>query len=183
MSDGAGLAPSRTMAPQSVPTARFIEDVDKELAGGSAEDLIAKLNANYQTYLMIEQRLMQRRASLSGKLPEVQKTLDALLMLQQRHNAEEEVLFHFGLGSQVFAKARVKPRTKASLWLGAGVLLEYPLEEAIELLERNLSNCKANMETAKQDLDQIKDFKTTTEVNIARVYNHDLVNRRKGAKT
>lgn len=45
-----------------------------------------------------------------------------------------QVVFHFGLGSQVYAKAKVKRSTKASLWLGAGVLLEYPLEEAIELL-------------------------------------------------
>lgn len=60
-------------------------------AGGAAEDLIAKLNENYQTFSMIEQRLMQRRASSSGKLPEVQKTLDALLMLQERHAAEDEV--------------------------------------------------------------------------------------------
>ncbi len=48
------------------------------------------------------------------------------------------------------------------------------------LQEQNLGNCKANLETAKNDVDLIKDFKTTTEVNIARVYNHDLLLKRKG---
>jgi hypothetical protein len=41
---------------------------------------------------MVEQQLIQRRARLSGKMPEIQKTLDALLMLQQRHRDEQEVL-------------------------------------------------------------------------------------------
>ena len=47
-----------------------------------------------------------------------------------------QVLFHFGLGAQVYAKARVKPMTKASLWLGSGVMLEYPIDEAVQLLVR-----------------------------------------------
>ena len=45
-----------------------------------------------------------------------------------------QVLFNFELGNQVYAKARVKPTTKASLWLGADVMLEYPLDEATQLL-------------------------------------------------
>lgn len=52
----------------------------------------------------------------------------------------------------------------------------------VSLQERNLSNCKANIESAKKDLDLIKDYKTTTEVNIARVYNFDLVAKRKRVK-
>eukprot|EP00208_Stichococcus_sp_RCC1054_P007184 CAMPEP_0206141858 /NCGR_PEP_ID=MMETSP1473-20131121/14422_1 /ASSEMBLY_ACC=CAM_ASM_001109 /TAXON_ID=1461547 /ORGANISM="Stichococcus sp, Strain RCC1054" /LENGTH=167 /DNA_ID=CAMNT_0053536587 /DNA_START=147 /DNA_END=647 /DNA_ORIENTATION=+ len=167
MAEGSGQAEAR-QGP-SIPEAKFIEDVEKELAGKPAEDAIAQLNEHYQIYTMWEQRLMQRRAQLSGKLPEIQKTLDALLMLQKRREEEQEVLFHFGLGAQVYAKARVKPTTKASLWLGAGVMLEYPIDEAVQLLEQNLGNCKANLETAKKDVDLIKDFKTTTEVNIARV--------------
>ncbi len=47
-----------------------------------------------------------------------------------------QVLFNFELGNQVYAKARVKPTSKANLWLGADVMLEYPLDEAIALLVR-----------------------------------------------
>ena len=45
-----------------------------------------------------------------------------------------QVLFNFELGNQVYAKARVKPTTKANLWLGADVMLEYSLDEATQLL-------------------------------------------------
>lgn len=60
-------------------------------AGRPAEDMIAQLNEHYQIYAMWEQRLLQRRAQLSGKMPEIQKTLDALLMLKTRHEDEQEV--------------------------------------------------------------------------------------------
>lgn len=49
-----------------------------------------------------------------------------------------QVLFNFELGNQVYAKARVKPTTKANLWLGADVMLEYPLDEATQLLVHSL---------------------------------------------
>ena len=35
--------------------------------------------------------------------------------------------------------------------------------------ETNRRNCSANIETLKRDLELFKDYKTTTEVNIARV--------------
>ena len=47
------------------------------------------------------------------------------------------MLFNFELGNQVYAKACVKPTTRANLWLGADVMLDYPLDEAIALLVRS----------------------------------------------
>lgn len=63
----------------------------EHVAGRPADERIQELNEHYQTYGMVEQQLIQRRARLSGKMPEIQKTLDALLMLQQRHRDEQEV--------------------------------------------------------------------------------------------
>ena len=42
----------------------------------------------------------------------------------------------FGLSEQIFARAHVKDVTSVALWLGADVMLEYPLQEAKELLVR-----------------------------------------------
>lgn len=52
-------------------------------------------------------------------------------------------------------------------------------QEAKELLETNLSNCKANIKTFNTNLEVLKDYNTITEVSIARVYNYDVENRRK----
>lgn len=56
-------------------------------------------------------------------------------------------------------------------------MLEYPLEEARDLLTNNLKTAKENLQQVETDLDFLKDQITTTEVNIARVYNWDVRKR------
>ena len=41
-----------------------------------------------------------------------------------------EMALDFELGSSVYCKAKVADVTSVSLWLGAGVMVEYPLDEA-----------------------------------------------------
>lgn len=45
-----------------------------------------------------------------------------------------QLLVDFAISDQVFAKAKVPVTSTVNLWLGANVMLEYPLEEAKELL-------------------------------------------------
>ncbi len=61
-------------------------------------------------------------------------------------------------------------------------MLEYRNDEARDLLERNIASADKGVADLSADLDFIKDQLTTTEVNIARVYNHG-VQRRKANNT
>lgn len=61
-------------------------------------------------------------------------------------------------------------------------MLEYPIEEALELLRTNLSSAQSSLTQAQEDLDTIRDQTTTLEVGMARVYNWD-VGQRKKSKT
>ena len=45
-----------------------------------------------------------------------------------------QVMLDFALSEQMYAKARVADVSSVALWLGADVMLEYPLEEAKQLL-------------------------------------------------
>lgn len=54
--------------------------------------------------------------------------------------ASEEIQTTFLLSDDVYAKARVPPTEKVCLWLGANVMLEYSLEDAVELLTNNLNS-------------------------------------------
>lgn len=68
-----------------------------------------------------------------------------------------------------------------SLCVQANVMLEYPIEEALELLRVNLGSAEKSLAQAQTDLDVIKDQVTTLEVGMARVYNWDVQERRKKA--
>lgn len=62
--------------------------------------------------------------------------------------------------------------------LQANVMVEYPLEEAKEVLTNNLAVANKNLEQVIVDLKHLKSQITTTEVNVARVYNYDVKQRR-----
>lgn len=51
-----------------------------------------------------------------------------------------QVTLDFSLSEQVYAKAKVKDVTSVGLWLGADVMLDYPLEDAKKLLVLYCSN-------------------------------------------
>jgi hypothetical protein len=59
-------------------------------------------------------------------------------------------------------------------------MLEYPIEEAFELLSGKLSKAKETLGQVNEDLEFIRDQITTMEVNVARVYNYDVKLRRDG---
>ncbi len=57
-------------------------------------------------------------------------------------------------------------------------MLEYSIEEAIDLLRSKLSAAKESLEICESDLELLRENITTMEVNTARVYNWDVQKRR-----
>ena len=57
-------------------------------------------------------------------------------------------------------------------------MLSYPPAEAKSLLQDKLNTASTNLENTKQDLLFLREQITTTEVNVARLYNHDVKVRR-----
>ena len=56
-------------------------------------------------------------------------------------------------------------------------MLEYTLEDADQLLTRNLTAAVQSLENVDTDLGFLRDQTTTVEVNMARVYNWDVKRR------
>jgi len=52
--------------------------------------------------------------------------------------------------------------------LQANVMLSYPLDEALELLQRNLDGAQSSLENVMDDLDFLRDQITTMEVRAPR---------------
>ena len=56
----------------------------------------------------------------------------------------------------MFAKAEIPPTDKVCLWLGANVMLEYSLEDAEQLLSKNLASAEKNLAEIGFDLDYLR---------------------------
>ncbi|WWD00356.1 hypothetical protein V866_007268 [Kwoniella sp. B9012] len=84
----------------------------------------------------------------------------------------------FELNDTLFAEAEVTETGEVGLWLGANIMLMYPLQEAIELLTNKLSTAKKSHEETVEDLEFLREQITVMEVNFARVHNWDVKRRR-----
>jgi prefoldin subunit 5 len=166
----------------AIPTAVFIEDMDAYMKReGSPAAALEKLQKLYQAFKFIEQRLSQKKAKLKIKLPEITKTYNALCQMEEQSKLGEPLISHYELAQSIYAKAKINVHEddKVCLWLGANVMLEYPRAEAIELLGTQQKDAKTALNTVIDDMGFLRDQITTTEVNMARVFNWDVKERRK----
>ena len=126
-------------------------------------------------YRHVEQQLQEKKMRLMSKQPEIQKCLDAINLLIDKRDQDEDVQVDFPLADQVYARAKVHKDTGyVGLWLGAGVMVEYGLEEAKGLLDEQLVSCEQQLTEVDEDWGYVADQTTTTQVTLARLYNHSV---------
>jgi len=196
-SASAPTSPSSTGRRTAIPPAKFIEDVPAFLSTipGGAQEALAQLNAAHAAYRRLEGELSASRARLAAKVPELERSLAAVRLLAGEGAGApgpgEAVALDFALTDQAFARAVVErpaegegggdqKGVRVGLWLGAGVMAEYPLPEAAALLEANLATARGGLAANAEDVAFIKDCVTTTQVSLARVYNADVAAGRGG---
>jgi len=168
-----------------IPEARFVEDVDAFMKepdnAENVEAVLRRLDEQHQKYKFMDANLTMKKRKLKTQIPDIQNCLEILTELKSKKEADKTISSQFLLSDQVYMKAQIPPTQKVYLWLGANTMLEYTLDGAETLLSKNLSTATKNLNKIEHDLDFLRDQCTTTEVNMARVYNWD-VKRRQAAK-
>lgn len=165
------------MSEKRIPEMEFINNVSTYMDGKEVATTLQGLDERLQKYRFYEMNLLQKRTRLRRQLPDFEKCLEVIKLLEEK----KELNTHFLMSSQLYSKARIPPTETVCLWLGANVMLEYPLEEAKTLLSRNLSTSLINLKQIEEDLEFLRDQITTSEVNLARVYNWNV--KKQGAES
>lgn len=169
-----------------IPEAHFLEDVDsfmKKSENTSAEAVIKRLDEQHQKYKFWEVNLLQRKKRLKLQMPDIVSTLEMVLFLKAQKSSPTPLSTQFLLNENVYASATIPPTDTTYLWLGANVMLEYTIDDAEKLLKKNLDAAQEGLKSTTSDLDFLRDQYTTTEVNMARVYNWDVQRRKKEGKS
>lgn len=131
----------------------------------------------------------QRRAqSLTDKIPEIRKTLETVGFLQRRKGQGQEqgrsgcggpLETTVELHDTLYARVQVDGAPEeVYLWLGANVMLAYPIAEARTLLQGKLASALESLRNCQDDLDFLRQQITTLEVNTARLYNYEVTLKR-----
>jgi prefoldin subunit 5 len=180
MPDVVKLAQEAETNPRGIPKAPFVDRVEDYVTDRSeVESTINSFKEMISKYQFMQANTQRRAAGLKDKIPDIQKTLETVRFLKTRGDDAEPMETTFELNDTLFAKAEVPPTDEVYLWLGANVMLAYPIPEAVELLSSKLSTAKASLLTCEEDLDFLREQITTLEVAFARVYNWDVAQRRK----
>jgi prefoldin subunit 5 len=166
--------------PRGIPVAPFIDKVEDYLSSRTeVEPVLKNFQEMISKYQFMQVNTERRMVGLKDKIPDIQKTLDTVRFLSSRGKEADPLETTFELNETLFAKAVVPPTEEVYLWLGANVMLAYPMHEAVDLLEGKLNAAKTSLTNCEEDLDFLREQITTMEVATARVYNWDVVMRRK----
>ncbi|OJJ51388.1 hypothetical protein ASPZODRAFT_87677 [Penicilliopsis zonata CBS 506.65] len=169
--------------PRGIPVAPFIDDVSDYVSSrAEVESTLRSFQEMISKYQFMELNTQRRGAGLREKIPDIKKTLEMVRFLKlRRENTSSELTTHFELNDTLYARASIYPADteEVYLWLGANVMLAYPIDEAETMLQEKLSAAESSLANCEEDLEFLREQITTLEVATARVYNWDVVQRRK----
>jgi len=171
---------------RGIPEAVFIDNVEALCRGRQPQEVVAKLQELYSKYQYMQSSLAAQKSALKTKLPDIVSALETVEhLIDRRDRATEEgedakpVEYTYQLSETLWSHAMVPPTNVVCLWLGANCMLEYTLDEAIELLRTNEANARTTLKSIEEDSAFLRDQITTTEVNIARTHNYNVKCRQK----
>ncbi|KAG5928773.1 hypothetical protein E4U42_008028 [Claviceps africana] len=166
--------------PRGIPYAPFVDKVEDYVATRQdVEPTLRKFQEMISKYQFMEMNLQKRMGGLKDKIPEIQKTLDTVRFLKSRKDETEPIETTFELNDTLYARANIPATDEVYIWLGANVMLSYPVDEAEDLLTSKLSTAHTSLLNCEEDLDFLREQITTMEVATARVYNWEVVQKRK----
>lgn len=168
---------------RGIPVVKFIEDIsafaDMFTPEASAELLIGAFSDLFSKFKACEQNLSQKRLTFQEKIPEIDKSLVLVKHLKKKKEEGKSVVTRYTLADTIYTKAELDCDAGiVNLWLGANVMLEYTHDEAIELLSSKLESAKKEYDETTKDLAFTRNQIITAEVNISRIYNWDIRNKR-----
>ena len=114
--------------------------------------------------------LNNKRMRMQTKLEDLNKSISAIEGLK----SDPSATFNFELNDTLYTKAKLAETTALEtvhLWLGANVMLSYPVEEGLGMLREKKGQAEEILKKCEEDLLYLRDQITTMEVNTARVYN------------
>jgi len=79
----------------------------------------------------MEANLMARKKKLKSKIPDIQKSLDMITVLEAKKKAEERIETQFLLSDLLYSRAIIEPTERVCLWLGVNAALLFSVSYSV----------------------------------------------------
>ncbi|KAL3072764.1 hypothetical protein niasHS_017738 [Heterodera schachtii] len=175
------LTAEERMKRRQIMRTEVLENVEPflKMKKKSLEDAQEDERENFRRFKMFETSALQQKAKIEENIRDYRKSLTALEMLsEQNEKGVDSVEITYKLDENLYSRALVEEMDKVCIWLGANVMVEYELDEARQLLREHLENVEKSSKETEEDIAFLQDQITTTEVNLANLYNYAVQNRK-----
>ncbi|GMF00567.1 unnamed protein product [[Candida] boidinii] len=193
--------------PRGIPKAKFIEKVEdfinpKTSSDADVSTFLSELETRLQQYKFMEESKRNTLRSLNTKVPDIKNNLSMVKFLKEKkegktgdddedldldedESSKGKIEVNYELNDTLYSTATIDTEKLDSvgLWLGANVRLEYPLDEAMDMLTERLEIAENSKKVTLEDIEYLRENITTMEVNISRVYNWGVNLRKQKEKT
>ena len=87
-------------------------------------------------YKFMELNLLARKKKLKSQIPDIQKSLDMIQVLEAKRKTNEQIETHFLLSDLLYSRAVIEPTDTVCLWLGVNNTnhLDYDIFNLVFLL-------------------------------------------------
>jgi len=166
---------------RGIPVAPFIDNVSDYVSSrAEVEPTLRSFQEMISKYQFMEVNTQRRGQGLREKIPDIEKTLEMVRFLKLRKevgarriyrlgvneltwilqtNPESDLETNFELNDTLYARASISPADteEVYLWLGANVMLAYPLDEAESMLAEKLSAAELSLSHCEEDLEFLRE--------------------------
>eukprot|EP00605_Chrysophyceae_sp_TOSAG23-4_P001996 GSChrysophyteH1.ASY1.ANO1.2210.1 assembled CDS len=161
--------------PRGIPGAKFIENIEDFLKNESIEAALGALNELYSKYKYMEGSFEKTKTVYKSKIPELEQTRELLKIMKSKREDDEEMFTNYSLCDTIYAKAKVDVNAdKVSLYVGAKTFIEYSVDEGLELMDQQIEASYEKLNELNEDLAFLRTSSITVEVNMARLFNHSV---------
>ena len=87
------------------------------------ESVLRQLDEQHGKYKFMELNLLARKKRLKSQIPDIQKSLDMINVLEAKKKATEQIETHFLLSDLLYSRAIIEPTDKVCLWLGVIMMI------------------------------------------------------------
>ena len=120
----------------------------------------------------MESQLVKQKMSKIDQKDEMKKNIKVCKYLKEKaKSGESEIKTQFEVSDQLYSEGTIKEFDNVAIWLGANVMMEFPIDEAIEFLEKRIVISDEKINGLQNDIDFTRRQINIVEVNRSRVYN------------
>uniref|UniRef100_A0A0K0FGB7 Prefoldin subunit 3 n=1 Tax=Strongyloides venezuelensis TaxID=75913 RepID=A0A0K0FGB7_STRVS len=176
-----GLTLQERLTKSGIPAAEIIEDVEEYLKKNkdlTAEDAYQKLQNDYRKYKILESEMKAMKEKINENLPDYEQAKQVIDFLKMKKASGETLKTTYKLTDEVYQHAEVEDLDSFVLYMGAYVMVEYPLDEGEEFINKNIAAINKRITEIDEELEYILNQITIVEVSTAHFINYMVINKK-----